>query len=38
VSIYTQSTTHPKLTAAVLVGLLVAAGFWLTSRPRGAWR
>jgi short-subunit dehydrogenase len=37
-SIYTQSTTHPKLTAAVLVGLLVAAGFWLTSRPRGAWR
>ena len=34
-SLYTQSAIHPRLTAAVMLGLLFAAGYWLTSRsPR----
>jgi short-subunit dehydrogenase len=38
-SLYTKAATHPKTTfAAVTVGLLFAAGYWLTSRPRGLLR
>lgn len=32
-SLYTQSAIHPRATAAVMLGLLIAAGYWLTSRP-----
>jgi short-subunit dehydrogenase len=32
-SAYTQAATHPRVTAAVMLGLLFAAGYWLTSRP-----
>jgi hypothetical protein len=37
-SVYTQAAIHPKITAAVMLGLLFAAGYWLTSQPpRRPW-
>ena len=37
-SLYTGASIHPKMTAAMMLGLLFAAGYWLTSRPpRRAW-
>ena len=32
-SLYTGASLHPKTTAAVLLALLFAAGYWLASRP-----
>jgi short-subunit dehydrogenase len=37
-SLYTQATIHPRIAAAVALGALFAAGYWLTNRPRAAWR
>ena len=36
-SLYTQASIHPRVTGAVMLGLLFAAGYWMTSRPRGAF-
>ncbi|HET9024046.1 MAG TPA: SDR family oxidoreductase [Burkholderiaceae bacterium] len=32
-SAYTQAAIHPRVTAAIMLGLLFAAGYWITSRP-----
>jgi short-subunit dehydrogenase len=32
-SLYTQAAIHPKVTGAVMLGLLFAAGYWLASAP-----
>jgi short-subunit dehydrogenase len=37
-SLYTEAAIHPRVTALLLLGALAAAGYWMTNRPRGAWR
>ena len=32
-SLYTGASIHPRITGAVMLGLLFAAGYWITSQP-----